>query len=312
MWNLKSPAIADDLKTHHLITWRPKRSIHELQVFKVILNKTFYLRHSTGYPSSCSDYKSRKPSLQTGKYVIDPDGKGGKAPFTVLCDMNDKEGVGVTVISHDSEKRTLVKGFEIQGSYKRNVKYTGASLTQLADLTRISTHCEQFIRYECRDSVMFRQNVAWLVSRGGVKMKYWGGASPGSNKCACGMNNTCANPKYGCNCDMNDYSIWRQDSGLLTHKPDLPVSQLRFGDTGYKNTKGYHTLGKLRCYGRKACSSNPCLNGGTCIVLFEGYNCSCAVGFTGSRCEKGSFLSIVFEIDRNALLGLTLTCDTSV
>ena len=225
--------------------------------------------------------------------------------------MNDKEGVGVTVISHDSEKRTLVKGFERPGSYKRNVKYTGASLTQLADLTRISSHCEQFIRYDCYGSILLRGDYAWLVSRDGVKMRYWGGTPPGSDKCACGMKERCANPIYECDCDKGD-AVWRQDSGLLTHKPDLPVSQLRFGDTGYRNTKGYHTLGKLRCYGRKACSSNPCLNGGTCIVLFEGYNCSCAVGFTGSRCEKGSFLSIVFEIDRNALFGVTLTCDTSV
>ena len=33
-------------------------------------------------------------------------------PFTVYCDMSDKNGVGVTVISHDSEGRTHVKGCE--------------------------------------------------------------------------------------------------------------------------------------------------------------------------------------------------------
>ena len=42
-------------------------------------------------------------------YVIDPDGEGGLAPFTVHCDMADKNGVGVTVISHDSESRTKVR-----------------------------------------------------------------------------------------------------------------------------------------------------------------------------------------------------------
>ena len=41
--------------------------------------------------------------------MIDPDGFGGLAPFTVYCDMTDNTGVGVTVISHDSETRTLVK-----------------------------------------------------------------------------------------------------------------------------------------------------------------------------------------------------------
>ena len=44
----------------------------------------------------------------SGNYVIDPDGEGGLAPLTVFCDMLDKSGVGVTVISHDSESRTYV------------------------------------------------------------------------------------------------------------------------------------------------------------------------------------------------------------
>ena len=56
---------------------------------------------------------------------------------------------------------------------------------------------------------------------------------------------------YGCNCDKEDYA-WREDSGLLTDKAQLPVKQLRFGDTGNYNQwgeEGYHTLGKLKCYG---------------------------------------------------------------
>jgi len=80
-------------------------------------------------------------------------------------------------------------------------------------------------------------------------MTYWGGASPGSGKCACGMTNSCADPSYGCNCDKNHYE-WREDSGLLTDKTHLPLKQLRFGDTGYySRDKAYHTLGKFRCYG---------------------------------------------------------------
>ena len=160
--------------------------------------------------------------------------------------MSDKNGVGVTVISHDSESRTSVNGFESAGSYSRDIHYTGASLSQLASLTRVSSHCEQFIKYECHNSglVVF----AWWVSRDSSKMTYWGGASPGSGKCACGMTNSCANPSRGCNCDKND-NVWREDSGLLTDKTSLPVKQLRFGDTGAGVEQGYHTLGKLKCYG---------------------------------------------------------------
>ena len=151
------------------------------------------------------------------------------------------------VISHDSESRRLVYGFSCAGCYSRNVHYTGASLSQLASLTSVSSHCEQFIKYECYNSRSVGRGYAWWVSRDSSKMTYWGGASPSSGKCACGMTNSCAEPSYGCNCDKNDY-VWREDSGLLTDKTSLPVKQLRFGDaTG--NEQGYHTLGKLKCYG---------------------------------------------------------------
>ena len=197
--------------------------------------------------TSCSVIKKYASSV-SGNYVIDPDGEGGLAPFTVFCDMTDKSGVGMTVISHDSESRTFVSGYENRGSYSRDIRYTGASLSQLASLTRVSSQCEQFIKYECHASVIFRWTSAWWVSRDSAKMTYWGGASPGSGKCACGMTNSCADSRYGCNCDKNDV-VWREDSGLLTDKTKLPVKQLRFGDTGGSSEQGYHTLGKMKCFG---------------------------------------------------------------
>ena len=36
---------------------------------------------------------------------------------------------------------------------------------------------------------------------------------------------------------------WREESDLLTQKSDLPVLQLRFGDTESYIERGYHTLG---------------------------------------------------------------------
>jgi len=206
-------------------------------------------------PSSCSVIR-KYLSSSSGNYVIDPDGEGGLAPFTVYCDMRDKNGVGVTVISHDSESRTLVDGYDGKGDYSRSIHYSGASLSQLAKLTDVSTHCEQFIKYECYGSVLWFANDphGWWVSRDSSKMTYWGGASPGSNKCACGMTNSCADSSEACNCDKND-GVWREDSGLLTDKSRLPVKQLRFGDTGSNgpnnvaDEKGYHILGKFKCYG---------------------------------------------------------------
>ena len=198
--------------------------------------------------TSCSVIKRYTRSV-SGNYVIDPDGEGGLAPFTVFCDMTDKRGVGVTVISHDSESRTHVKGCEDQGCYSREIHYKGASLSQLASLTRVSSQCKQFIKYECYGSgLWFNNPYGWWVSRDSAKMTYWGGASPGSGKCVCGMSNSCADSSKLCNCDKNDL-VWREDSGLLTDKTKLPVKQLRFGDTSGTNEQGYHTLGKLRCFG---------------------------------------------------------------
>ena len=50
--------------------------------------------------------------------MIDSDSKGELLPHKVMCNMTDKNGVGVTVISHDSENRTpeftRMKGFVIR------------------------------------------------------------------------------------------------------------------------------------------------------------------------------------------------------
>ena len=172
--------------------------------------------------------------------------------YDVICNMTDKNGVGVTVISHDSENRTQVNGKERPGSYSRDVHYKGSSLHQLASLTGASLHCGQFIKYECNHSMLLHTwphydgPFGWWMSRDDDKMTYWGGATDG--KCACGMNNTCANPNRGYHCDKNDFK-WREDSGFLTDKTKLPVKQLKFGDTGDTREQGYHTLGKLKCYG---------------------------------------------------------------
>ena len=203
---------------------------------------------------SCSSIKSGQSGSSSGNYIIDPDGKGGVAPFSVYCDMSDKGGVGVTVISHDSESRTYVVnipgcGNTNPGCYNRSVTYTGISTAQLAALTRVSQICKQFIKFECNNDVAFVANgMAWWVSRDGRKMNYWGGAGGSANMCACGVTNTCSSSRK-CNC--NDYnSGWKEDSGLLTDKSALPVSQIRLADFDGSDEEGYHTLGKFKCYGQ--------------------------------------------------------------
>ena len=171
--------------------------------------------------------------------MIDPDGEGGLTPYHVTCDRSDKDGVGVTVIGHDSENRTLVDGCEDPGCYSRDIHYTGATFSQLASVTRVSLFCEQFIKYECLGLIFHdRQNQTrnWWVSRDSMNMAYLGGSSR--------MKGTCAKRGDRCNCDKNDLK-WRGESGLVTEKKHLPVKQLRFGDVDVHkrfHEVGYHTL----------------------------------------------------------------------
>ena len=209
-----------------------------------------------GSGASCSSIKSDHSGSSSGNYIIDPDGKGGVAPFSVYCDMSDKGGVGVTVISHDSESRTHVVHIPGCGvtpgcycCYRKDVSYTGVSTAQLAALTRVSQTCEQFIKFECNNDVAFvPESVAWWVSRDGRKMNYWGGAGGSPNTCACGVTNSCSNGRK-CNCNENNGG-WTEDSGLLTDTSALPVSQIRLADLNNAGEEGYHTLGKLKCYGQ--------------------------------------------------------------
>ena len=201
----------------------------------------------------CSSIKTGSSGSSSGNYVIDPDGEGGVAPFRVYCDMRDKGGVGVTVISHDSESRThvaYIPGCGSAGCYSKDVRYTGVSTAQLAALTRVSQSCEQFIKFECHSDIAFiLEGYAWWVSRDGRRINYWGGATGYDKMCACGVTNSCSNGKK-CNCD-NFGSGWRSDSGLLTDKSSLPVTQIRLGDLNGSREEGYHTLGKLKCYGKE-------------------------------------------------------------
>ena len=165
--------------------------------------------------------------------------------------MTSKNGAGVTVIGHDSETEIHVNGYEALGSYKRPIHYD-LTMQQIVAVINESTSCEQFIRYKCLGSSIWNfrnQHVAWWVSRQGLKMNYWGDADVDSGKCACGMNNTCADESKRCNCDSGDHGAWSEDSGYLRDRNTLPVTELRFGDTGGDSEQGKYTLGELRCWG---------------------------------------------------------------
>ena len=205
--------------------------LHETRVFVAI-------------PKTCNDIR-RLGRRQSKFYTIYP--LNGR-PAVVYCDMTSKSYKGVTVISHDSESRTPVKGLEDPGRYKRILTYN-TPMQLIKAIIAVSSSCEQYIKYECSGSVIFSGNTqfAWWVSSSGQKMNNWGGVDHTKAGCSCSLTGSCST-KQKCNCDANDDGVWREDSGFLKEKEYLPITEVRFGDTGDSTEEGYHTIGKLRCY----------------------------------------------------------------
>uniref|UniRef100_A0A674HSA9 Contactin associated protein family member 5 n=1 Tax=Taeniopygia guttata TaxID=59729 RepID=A0A674HSA9_TAEGU len=89
---------------------------------------------------------------------------------------------------------------------------------------------------------------AWWVGRANEKHLYWGGSLPGIQQCACGLEESCLDMRYFCNCDA-DREEWTNDTGLLAFKDHLPVTQIVITDTNRSNSEAAWKIGPLRCYG---------------------------------------------------------------
>ena len=46
----------------------------------------------------------------------------------------------------------------------------------------------------------------------------------------------------------------------------------------------------LRVVDINDCDPNPCVNGGTCTDLENGYSCECAPGYDGPNCNTGTYM----------------------
>ncbi|XP_041670112.1 contactin-associated protein-like 2 [Cheilinus undulatus] len=203
--------------------------------------------HTSIYEPSCEAYKHMGRSSDT--FWIDPDGSGPLGPFKVNCNMTEDK-VWTTVMNNLPPK-TTVTGSSRERRTVLQVNYS-ASMDQLTAITGSAENCEQQIAYSCRMSRLLNTPdgtpYTWWVGRGSEKHFYWGGSSPGIQKCACGIDRNCTDPKYDCNCDA-DHKQWREDSGLLINKEHLPVSQVAVGDTNRPGSEAKLTVGPLRCHG---------------------------------------------------------------
>uniref|UniRef100_A0A665XEV7 Contactin associated protein like 3 n=1 Tax=Echeneis naucrates TaxID=173247 RepID=A0A665XEV7_ECHNA len=200
--------------------------------------------HSSVYEQSCEAYKHNGNT--SGHFYIDVDGSGPIRPQLVYCNMT-------------GDTHTLL--FQVQIV---NISITGCNgwcsssfrMEQLLAAISQSDHCEQELSYHCRKSRLLNTPEGspfswWLGGPGsGGLQTYWGGAHPGSQQCACGLQGDCVDPQHYCNCDA-DRLEWAEDSGLLIHKDGLPVRSLMLGDVRRPGSEAAYRVGPLRCHGDK-------------------------------------------------------------
>ncbi|KAF6733006.1 Contactin-associated protein-like 5 [Oryzias melastigma] len=93
--------------------------------------------------------------------------------------------------------------------------------------------------------------LSWWLDREGERRSYWGGFLPGVQQCSCSLEENCIDLNYFCNCDA-DTDAWANDTGLLSYKEHLPVSQIVIGDTNRTGSRAVVHAGSLRCYGDKS------------------------------------------------------------
>jgi contactin associated protein-like 2 len=221
--------------------------------------------HVSSYLVSCEEAKLLNPLLPNITMMIDIDDSGPLDPFPVNCVFQGYT-VAVMELGHDTMDEMLVDGYPGPGSYVRPVVYDAPTKEELDAIIARSSTCEQYIRYTCYQSKLLSDasstdlntpSWGWWVGRTSMIERYWGGSSPDSGKCACGLKSECKSSGTGsvstnpCNCDAGLASIDVFDDGYLIDKDRLPVTVLRFGDTGLigDDKWGKHLLGPLRCIG---------------------------------------------------------------
>ncbi|CAH2301993.1 contactin-associated 1 [Pelobates cultripes] len=211
--------------------------------------------HKSLYKENCDAY--RVSGKYSGNYTVDPDGSGPMKPFTVYCDISEERAW--TTVHHDREVATKIVGTTPDHPYMGELHYWNASWGEISSLANGSEYCEQKIEFSCYKSRLLNspEQVAafttglpysFWMGRDNLRHFYWGGSNPGSQRCACSFEKTCADPTFFCNCDA-DHLQWRSDKGVLKYRDHLPVTQVVVGDTNRSSSEAWFSVGPLRCYG---------------------------------------------------------------
>ncbi|XP_046714224.1 contactin-associated protein-like 5 [Silurus meridionalis] len=187
--------------------------------------------HNPIYERSCEAY--RNTASPSGVFTIDPDGSGPLESTQVNCTTRGDQTW--TVIGHDHLQPVSVQGSTPRSPYVLIFNYS-ISPYHIRSLVASSEHCQQEVTYRCRKSRLFDTwdgtPLSWWLDRDGVKRTYWGGSLPGVQQCSCSLEGNCRDMNYFCNCDA-DQETWVNDTGLLSYKDHLPLSEIAIGDVYY-------------------------------------------------------------------------------
>ncbi|CDQ89255.1 unnamed protein product [Oncorhynchus mykiss] len=203
--------------------------------------------HNSIYEASCEAH--RQMGSTSGYFYIDPDGSGPLKATLVYCNMTEDKVW--TVVDHNNSGFVNVTGATTKKPYVMRFNYT-ASLEQLRTLIGRSEHCQQEVVYSCRKSRLFNtwdgRPLSWWLDGSGEKQTYWGGSVPGVQQCSCSLEENCIDMNYFCNCDA-DTHLWVNDTGLLSYKDHLPLTEIVIGDTNRAGSAAVYRVGSLHCNG---------------------------------------------------------------
>ncbi|XP_043916578.1 contactin-associated protein-like 5 [Protopterus annectens] len=204
--------------------------------------------HNSVYEESCEVYRHKGNT--SGFFYIDSDGSGPIKAMLVYCNITEDKAW--TVIQHNNTEVTQVQGFDMETPYSMSFNYSGNTMEQLYSLINSAEHCQQETTYYCKKSRLFNSPsvmpFTWWVGRNNERHAYWGGSIPGIQQCACGLEENCLDIRFFCNCDA-DKEEWTNDTGLLSYKEHLPVTQIFISDTYRENSEAAYKIGPLQCYG---------------------------------------------------------------
>ncbi|KAK3599841.1 hypothetical protein CHS0354_022411 [Potamilus streckersoni] len=207
--------------------------------------------HFPKYRQSCEDYFLAGVD-QSGVRLIDLDGSGPIKPTYVECIMGyeyNEEKYGRTVVTHNLEPNTTVRGYMLQ-DMRKVIEYRGMDREQLVKLTQISGWCEQYLQYDCKKAPIRLGTLTWFKAANGEIVEYLGTSDKHGGHCICSLSDTC--PSQKCNCDA-DNDKWQRDDGYNRINRQLPLTEMTIkqNPNPLEPGRAFFTLGPLYCWGKR-------------------------------------------------------------